>query len=108
MVCVLVGKTRWWRLPQDGIMFFLSSRHPGGASKYHRWTCGGVSSVDLSLVDLLGSDRSSSMFVCFQVEFFRSTLIFNGDGCCFGVLVLWGLSIATSRLSTTTCFVRFR
>ena len=59
--------------------------------------------MDLSLVDLLGSVRRSSLFVCLQVGSFLSTL-FIGGACCSGALVLWGLSMTTFRLSTRTRF----
>ena len=41
-----------------------------------------MSPVDLSLVDMLGYVRRSSMFVCFQVGSLRSTVLFIDGGCC--------------------------
>ena len=51
-----------------------------------------MSPADLSLVDLLGSRRCSSTFVCLRVESFQPTLFFIGGGCCSGALVLWALA----------------
>jgi hypothetical protein len=68
-VCVLLRKTRRRWLPEDGIRFSPLSPRPDGVS----CIIGGrveVSPADLSWVDLLGSGRSSSTFMCYQVGSF--------------------------------------
>jgi hypothetical protein len=66
----------------------------------HRWiTCGVV-----YLADLLGSSQFSCSLEWFQAWLSKG-LIFD-NGCCSGALVLWGLSIKTSRMSTITSFPR--
>jgi hypothetical protein len=63
------------------------------------------------LVNLLGSDRFLCLLVWLYVWLFWSIGLIFGDGCCSSVLVLWGLSMMTSHLSTiirstTTSFAR--
>ena len=62
----------------------------------------------LSSVDPQGSGLYSCVFLCLQVGSFRSKLLFNGNGCCSGALVLYGLSTTTSRVSTTISFAQFQ
>ena len=69
-VCVLLGKTRWRRLPEDGIKFSLSSPHPGDASSIiggHvevciRWICLWQICLDLVAVRLRLSGYRLSPF----------------------------------------------
>jgi hypothetical protein len=67
----------------------------------------------MCLPDLVGSGRFSCSSVSFQVSLFRSTIVMDGDGRCFGVLVLCGLRSTTSRMfgtssSTMTSFALLR
>jgi hypothetical protein len=47
---------------------------------------------------------SSDLWFSSSAMVARSTVLIIGDGCCSGTLVLWDLSMTTSRLSTTTSF----
>ena len=62
-VCVLFRKTRRRRLSEDGIMFSPPSPVLM-VCLASPMSCGGVSSTDPSLIDLLGSGRSLSSFMC--------------------------------------------
>lgn len=106
-VRVLFKKTRRRQLSEDGIRSSTPNPRFGGVW-HHRWACEIVSPTNLFLMNLFGSDRSSSTFVFLRVGSFRSTVLFIGGGCCSAVLVLRGLSMMTSRLSTTTTFAWLR
>lgn len=101
-----------WRHPRVSVMSSLPHSCPDG----------GRVEVCVSLADLLGSSRHFSLvnlfrsgrcwypedlsgfchgFWCLRVWFFWSTFFFTRDGCCSGVMDLWGYSTTTFWLSTT-------
>ena len=111
-VCVLLRKLKQWRLSKDGIRFTPSSPFLtvllASSEDVCRFVSDGFAGFGrrLSSADPLEYDIRLSTFMCLQVGSFRSMLLFIGGGCCSVALVLWGFSMMTSRLSTTTRFAR--